>query len=157
MAYGFTQLIFHKNVVLEEIKELMDKDEIKVVQTTFINNITKGIQNEYQFGQMDHALHMEKTQDEVTIQVQKILVTLFVLSGIIGANMEQSRLIMNCTLQCIRGKIWSEKPKFIFVAILCATQFTVNIIICESVYHLLSISTNIVEILKNSLTALLLN
>lgn len=47
MAYGFTQLIFHKNVVLEEIKTLMDEDDIKVVQTTFINNITKGIQNEY--------------------------------------------------------------------------------------------------------------
>lgn len=106
---------------------------------------------------MDHAVHMEKTQGETTIEIQKVLVSFFVLSGIIGSNMEQSRLIMNCALQVIRGKLWCEKPKFILVAILCATQFTVNIIIFESVYHLLSISTNIVEILKNSLTALLLN
>ena len=87
-----------------------------------------------------------------------MLMAFLVLSNIISTNIESSRMVMMCSLKIGRGDtVWSDKFKFLIVAIFCAIQFMVNMQIFESVYHLLETSTNTVEIIKNSLTTLILN
>lgn len=64
---------------------------------------------------------------------------------------------MNCVYKLYSPNFWQVKLMFLLVAIMQATQFAVNVEIFDSVFHLLDTSTNTVEIIKNSLTAMMLN
>lgn len=136
---------------------MMVDQQVKDVVSQFVQNITAGNDDiRYNFKSIDRGQTLLELDDNRSITFQKRVIVFFVFSSLITSNIDNSRTLMNCVHKIFSPNEWHVKLMLIIVATMQATQFSVNIEIFDAVFNLLHTSTNTVEIIKNSLTAMML-